>query len=304
MSAHVRAFPQRHAVGTRTGSPLWGIVVGGTEAPRYAVGPTVSLHAGREHRRAAAPHASATRLRRTVERALRLIPARRLVAVLARDTALESPQALTGLPDVRCIVQPRHRGSAAEVFLPLLGIVRQDPDATVAVLPSEHLGGRDGRFMLTVEKAVWAVGLRPELLLLVGAAARRPEPTYGWIEPGELVEGLEHLAVRQVRSFVHDRAIDRRCPDGGGRLLGTLALVGRAQTLLALGERHLPEVLETLEPLEPALGGPEEGLLCEAVYECMPHASIARELLERGDPLAVLQVPEALVTERGDLLAS
>ena len=86
--------------------------------------------------------------------------------------------------------------------------------------------------------------------------------------------------------------------------LGTLALVGRVQTLLALGERHLPEVLETLEPLEPALGRPEEGLLCEAVYECMPHASISRELLERGDPLAVVQVPEAIVTERGDLLAS
>lgn len=304
MSAHVRAFPQRHAAVARPGDRLWGIVVGGSEAPVHAVGPAVPLHGDREQRRAGAPHASAARLRRTVERALRLIPARRLVAVLARDTALEGPQALTGLPDVRCIVQPRHRGSAAEVFLPLLGIARQDPDATVVVLPSEHLGGRDGRFMLTVEKAVWAAALRPELLLLVGALARRPEPTYGWIEPGGLVEGLEHLAVRRVRSFVHDRAIDRRCPDSGGHLLGTLALVGRAQTLLTLGERHVPEVLETLEPLEPALGGPEEGLLCEAVYECMPHASISRELLERGDPLAVLQVPEALVTERGNLLAS
>jgi mannose-1-phosphate guanylyltransferase len=151
---------------------------------------------------------------------------------------------------------------------------------------------------------VWAVGLRPDLLVLVGAVARRPEPTYGWIEPGVLVEGLEHLAVRTVRSFVHDHAADRHGGGGGGSLLGTLALVGRVQTLLALGERHLPEVMETLEPLEPAFGGPEERLLCEAVYECMPHASISRELLERGDPLAVLQVPEALVTERGDLLAS
>jgi len=304
MSAHVRAFPQRHAVSTRPGARLWGIVVGGSDAPARALGSAVSLHAPREHRRPGAPQASEARLRRTVERALRLIPARHLVAVLARETAPGGARALTGLGEVRCIVQPRHRGSAAEVFLPLLGIARQDPDATVVVLPSEHLGGRDGRFMLTVEKAVWAVGLRPDLLVLVGAAAQRPEPTYGWIEPGELVEGLEHLAARTVRSFVHDRAVDRRDAGTSAALLGTLALVGRVQTLLALGERHLPEVLETLEPLEPALGGPEERLLCEAVYECMPHASISRELLERGDPLAVLQVPEAVVTERGDLLAS
>lgn len=304
MSAHVRAFPQRHAGGFRSGARLWGIVVAGSEAPTRAGHPAVSLHARHEPRGPGVSPAPEARMRRTVERALRLIPARHLVAVLARDTTPDGRHALTDLPEVRCIVQPRHRGSAAEVFLPLLGIARQDPEATVVVLPSEHLGGRDGRFMLTVEKAVWAARLRPDLLLLVGATARRPEPTYGFIEPGGPVEGLEHLAVRTVRSFVHDRAIDRRCGGGGGHLLGTLAIVGRVQTLLALGERHLPEVLETLEPLEPALGGPEEGLLCEAVYECMPHASISRELLERGDPLAVLPVPEALVTERGDLLAS
>lgn len=304
MSARVRTLPYSHAA-ARAGSGVWGIVVGGTEAPIRAAEPAAVIrHPARELRGAGAPDAAEARLRRTVERALRLIPARRLVAVLARDTAPGGVEALTGIPDLRCIVQPRHRGSAAEVFLPLLGIARQDPTATVVVLPSEHLGGRDGRFMLTVEKAVWAVGVRPDLLVLVGATARRPEPTYGWIEPGGLVEGLEHLAVRTVRSFVHDRALDRRSADGGP-LLGTLALVGRAGTLLALGERHLPEVLETLEPLEPALGGPEEGLLCEAVYECMPHASISRELLERGDPLAVVQVPDAvLVTERGHLLAS
>lgn len=303
MSARVRTFPrsQSHAV-SRTGSGVWGIVVGGTETPAHASGPAAVRSPGRETRRRGADDAEA-RLRRTVERALRLIPARRLVAVLARDTAPTGVEALTGVPDLRCIVQPRHRGSAAEVFLPLLGIARQDPAATVVVLPSEHLGGRDGRFMLTVEKAVWAVGARPDLLVLVAAAARRLEPTYGWIEPGALVEGLEHLGVRTVQSFVHDRALDR-CRAGGGPLLGTLALVGRARTLLALGEQHLPEVLETLEPLEPALGGPEEGLLCEAVYECMPHASISRELLERGDPLAVVQVPDAaLVTDRA-LLAS
>jgi mannose-1-phosphate guanylyltransferase len=302
MSAQVRAFPHYHP-STRSGARLWGIVVGGNEAPAAMQGANVVLHARREHRRARSPHGSEARLRQTVERALRLIPARHVVAVVARDTVPSGQQVLTDLPEVRCIVQPRHRGSAAEIFLPLLGIAREDPGATVVVLPSEHLATRDGRFMLTVEKAVWAAGFRADLLVLVGAASRRPEPTYGWIEPGALVEGLEHLGVRTVRSFVHDRA---GAPGGArdGAALGTLALVGRVQTLLALGERHLPEVLETLEPLEPALGGPEEGLLCEAVYECMPHASISRELLERGDPLAVVQVPEAIVTERGDLLAS
>jgi hypothetical protein len=64
--------------------------------------------------------------------------------------------------------------------------------------------------------------------------------------------------------------------------------------LLELGRRYLPDVLETLEPLESAFGMPEEDLLCEAVYEGMPSASISRDLLERGGDFAVLPIPDVV----------
>jgi hypothetical protein len=66
----------------------------------------------------------------------------------------------------------------------------------------------------------------------------------------------------------------------------------------------VPEVLETLEPLEAVAEAPEAGLLCEAVYECMPYASLSRELLERGRDVAVLPIPDAMAqTYRGVELA-
>jgi hypothetical protein len=43
--------------------------------------------------------------------------------------------------------------------------------------------------------------------------------------------------------------------------------------------------------VEEAFGRPEEPLLCDAVYEAMPHVSLDM-LLERGQPLAVLAFPE------------
>ena len=36
------------------------------------------------------------------------------------------------------IVQPQGRGTAAGIYLPLLSIVARDPDAEIAVLPSDH----------------------------------------------------------------------------------------------------------------------------------------------------------------------
>ena len=86
-----------------------------------------------------------------------------------------------------------------------------------------------------------------------------------------------------------------------------MAIVGHVGTLLDLGRRYVPEVLEALEPIEHASGTVEEQLLCDAVYESMPYASLARELLERGNHFGVLPLPEARWRECGtniELLAS
>jgi len=66
--------------------------------------------------------------------------------------------------------------------------------------------------------------------------------------------------------------------------------------LVALGRRHIPEVLETLEPLEDVADAREATLLGEAVYECMPYASLSREFLERVPDLAVLRCPTCCAT--------
>jgi hypothetical protein len=71
---------------------------------------------------------------------------------------------------------------------------------------------------------------------------------------------------------------------------------------VALGRRYIPDVLETLEPLEDVADAAEATILSEAVYECMPYASLSREFLERLPDLALLPVPDAL-REVGDVVA-
>jgi len=80
------------------------------------------------------------------------------------------------------------------------------------------------------------------------------------------------------------------------------ALAARAGALVALGRRYIPDVLETLEPLEDVADAAEATILSEAVYECMPYASLSREFLERLPDLALLPVPDAL-REVGDVVA-
>ncbi|MEX2146685.1 MAG: hypothetical protein WED01_06685 [Candidatus Rokuibacteriota bacterium] len=298
MIGHVRSFPCRAPEWPRATGHAWGVVLAGNDGSIVEFG----RGDGRRMRRPRRALAGDTRtgLRRTLERATSLIAPDRMIAVFSRDNAGDYGQELSDMPGVRHVVQPRYRGSAAEIFLPILKIARLDADAIVAVLPADHLDGHDGRAIESIGKAVTAASVRRDLPVLVGAHPRRPNPTYGWVEPGEPVDGLESLSIRSVKRFVHDRAVStRRWLSGSGGLLSTVAIVGHVGTLLALGRRYLPDVLEALEPIEHASGGVEERLLCDAVYESIPYASLARELLERSAHFGVLPLPDARWRECG-----
>ena len=270
MIANVRQFPLSvpAAALPRVSPHVWALVLAGRPLGR---GPA--------------------QMRRAIERALRLVPTHRLVSVLCRQAARDCAPALADVPEMTQIVQPTYRGSAAELFLPVLVIARRDPNAVVVALSAAEGAGHDGRLLPCVQKAVRAVALRPDLTVLVGGRPRTGRALDGWIEPGVPVEGLEDLSVREIRRFVYEPA--HRAPSGPA-LLSTAAIVARARTLVAMGRRWVPEVLETLEPLEAVADAPEAGLLCEAIYECMPYASLSREMLERGHDVTVLPVPETM----------
>jgi mannose-1-phosphate guanylyltransferase len=252
---------------------VWALVLGGTSLRR---GPGA--------------------FKRALDRAERLAPAHRIVTVLCRDSARQCAAVLAGAPHVAKLVQPAYRGSAAELFLPALLVARRDPEAVIVALHAdEHT---DGRVVPCLSAALRAVGLRPDLTVLVGGRPRTARAGDGFVEPGSPVPGLEDLAVHAIRRFVYDSPRDLITTD----LLAPAALVAQARTLVTLGRRFIPDVLETLEPLEQVADTPEATLLCEAVYECMPYASLSRELLERVREVAVLPVPEALV-DAGEAVA-
>jgi len=273
MIADVRLFRHGASVGSRVAPHVWVFVLAGSATRR---GPTA--------------------LKRALDRATRLAPAHRVVAIVSRDSARACAGVLAETPDVATIVQPAYRGSAAELFLPALLVARRDPDAVVLALRADET--HDGPVAPCLARAIRAVDLRPDLTVLVGARPRTTRAPDGFVEPGSPLEGCEELSLLAVRRFVYEAPRGLCARD----LLAPAALAARARALVALGRRYIPEVLETLEPLEGVADALEATLLCEAVYECMPYASLSREFLERVPDLAVLPVPDALL-DVGDAAA-
>ncbi len=231
---------------------------------------------------------------RALEGASRLIPAGRMVTVRARGRAVSYDITPVEDPAIRRVIQPAWRGSAAETFLPVLKIAAADPEAVVVLFPGSDALDREGRLMTLVADAVAAVTARPELGIVLGTAPLGPDTGSEWIEPGALIEGLERYAVRAVRRFLPRPTPAQRLTLGeGNALVNSRVVIVKARTLITLGHRYLPDVLEVFEPLLPAFGTPEETLLCEALYEQMPYASITHALFARPGDVAVLSVAQA-----------
>jgi mannose-1-phosphate guanylyltransferase len=305
MLARVPRIQQLDVQRVASHSRVWAIVLTGDAPPMPG--------RGRRFRRygpARGPHgvsrAPAHRAQRTLERASQLAPAGQMLTVMTRQRAAGWERELAALPPGPRVVQPVYRGRAAEILLPLLKIVRRDPAASVIVLPAAQRVYHDARFLRHVARGVWAVAVRPDVPLLIAARPDAPGAD-GWIEPGVPVEGLEALSVRTVKRFVDGASpAERRRLFESRALVNTSIFVARADTLLSLAGRALPEVLEALEPLEEAFDRPEESLLCEAVYEYMPEVSLGA--LQRAPGLAVLALPDVVARapeqELSQLLAS
>jgi mannose-1-phosphate guanylyltransferase len=123
-------------------------------------------------------------LSHTLDRVALKIPPEQTVIVTCRAHGKYMAQEFPEAPRQRVLVQPEDRGTAAGIFFPAHWIDSQDPEAVVAVFPSDHFILEESAFMSHVANVAAYVQQESGRLVLFGATANEPDTEYGWIEPG------------------------------------------------------------------------------------------------------------------------
>jgi mannose-1-phosphate guanylyltransferase len=142
-----------------------------------------------------------TLLRQTLDRVSLAIAPERTLVVTVRHHAGYIAEEFAAAAHPRVLAQPLDRGTGAGVLYPAHWIAWRNPEATVAVFPSDHFLLGEMAFMAHVaEVAAW-VERHPERLVLLGAQPTSPEVEYGWIEPAESLGEVSTGTVRAVRQF-------------------------------------------------------------------------------------------------------
>ena len=242
-----------------------------------------------------------TMLEQTRRRVAISIPRLRTLTVVNRKHEAYYAPLSASIPTRNLVVQPSNCGTAAAILYGLLRMAAHEQVTSVAIFPSDHYLSDERQFMRHVNSAFATVEVRPELAVILGMAALRPECGYGWIEPGERI-GAGETELRAVRRFVEKPAYDdavelmRR-----GALWNSLVIVARVSTLLGSIMIALPELYGAFASIRTAIGTTAEQAAIEGVYATISGASFTDSVLAASAVnLAVLPVSGVAFSDLGE----
>ena len=134
------------------------------------------------------------------------------------------------------LVQPCNRDTGPGITFALQRIAQTDPDATVAVFPTDHYIDDDRVFMAHVLRAACLTSAFPEKIAILGIAPDEPETGYGYVVPAQpLRTSITPWRVFKVESFCEkpDIATAHRLIVAGG-LWNTFVMVFKVAFMMQL----------------------------------------------------------------------
>ena len=195
------------------------------------------------------------------------------------------------LPTANIIVQPRNRGTANGILLPLLHIIERDPSAQIVILPSDHHVRLESVLARSLRRAVEQLQWRLDETVLLGLEPEESDPELGYIVPGRS-DGRGALEVQQFIEKPPMPAAHELIANGA--LWNAFILATTAQALLALFRRRMPGIVREMHAaVQSDRNTPREACAVAQLYDRLPELDFSRDILQgHEDRLRVLPVPQ------------
>lgn len=235
----------------------------------------------------------------TVDRLKGLVPPERmLIATNAKLTGAIAQQ-LPELPSEAILGEPCKRDTAPCIGLAALIVSRHDPEATMAVMPSDHVIGPDDPFRQAIKFAAALVDESPDRIVTFGVRPTYPAETFGYIERGARLETTAATKYKslapafQVRQFREKPKVEvaQTYLDSGNFYWNSGIFVWRAATILTALKHHQPEMYAHLQRIAEAFGKSDYHSVLEAEFAAIRGVSIDYAVMEHAKDVAVIEAP-------------
>lgn len=224
-----------------------------------------------------------TLLGTTVSRLDPLVPQTRITVVCG---ALHEDETRSLVPEVTTVVEPSAKNTAPAAALATLRLLRQDPEAILAVLPADHHISDPEAFRESLAAA--AIAAEQGHIVTLGVRPTFAATGYGYIRPGESLPSAAGHPVHRVAEFVEKPDADRAQAyfERGVSLWNAGMFVFRVDVMWDELQHKLPSVEGPLSEVRD-LDDPEA---LAAAWARVQAISLDYGVMERTDKAAVIPV--------------
>ncbi|WP_440223161.1 mannose-1-phosphate guanylyltransferase/mannose-6-phosphate isomerase [Dokdonella sp. MW10] len=231
-------------------------------------------------------------LYKTLDRALRLSDDGTVLTVTGRDYYFLTRDEYAAHPDADLdklpfLLEPAGRNTAPAVVLAALHALEQcGPDATLLVLPADHLIRDLDAFAADARRA--AALAQDGWLVTFGIRPTHPETGFGYIRMGAAIEGLDG---RAVGAFVEkpNRETAESYVASGDYVWNSGMFCFRADALVAAAEVTCPDVIAAARACHASESGQASPIeFARELFLAQPDISIDYAIMERAPRVAVV----------------
>ncbi len=229
-------------------------------------------------------------LAETVARLDGLVPVERIRIVAAQEQVGHILEALPFGTQPPVIAEPFGRDTAACIGLAAVHIRRADPEATMLVLPADHVIRPPERFREVVEVAA-EVASREDALVTFGIKPAYPATGYGYIHRGRQLETIRDVPVFEVHQFKEkpEREVAEQYLASGEYYWNSGMFCWRVEVILDCMRRFTPGLHEALERIAGAIATPSEDRVLREAYEPLEKISIDYAVMEKAERIRVVE---------------
>jgi len=224
----------------------------------------------------------------TVARLENLFPPENILVVTVEDQASEMRMQVPSIPDANYLIEPQPRGTASVVALAAGVIMKREPQAAMAVLPSDHFIRNRDLFHYLI-RAAFEVAANGYLVTL-GITPTHPSTAYGYIQQGEPISGGYQYPVYSVKSFREkpDETTAQTFLRSGHHSWNSGMFVWRADVVLAEIDHQMPALGKAVKEISSAWGTPRQSSVLMDKWTNLKVETIDYAVMEKAEKVAVL----------------
>ncbi len=224
----------------------------------------------------------------TVRRLENLFPPERILVVTVEEQAREMNQQAPEIPGENYLIEPAPRGTASVVGLAAAVLRKRDPNASMAILPSDHFIRNVDLFHYLL-KAAFDVA-DDGYLVTLGITPTAPSTAYGYIQQGETLDGQYNYPVYRVKRFKEkpDEQTAQQLLRTGDHSWNSGMFVWKADVIMKEIHRQMTTLDEALKKISSAWGGDQQNEVLTGVWCDLKTETVDYGIMENAARVAVL----------------